>query len=571
MSNYSLQNQVSQLQRELSHQQGINNELRREIATVANGVSRADQQLTNCNNNIRTTLDNCDGMMGSSIDRVISAYELQGEIEKLYSRFKNIELANKKIRACNNKRYYDFSNYRTVRKIVQGMMDNLDVKMVSDKTITKSIEVQQLQVPEYWLTCVLISIMAWKNDDKDLSDRAMEKAIRLDKKNAYIFYMIFNLRMQREEAALKWFYLYQECDLRGSDQRTFLLLFSLISRTITEQVDDDTRAIIGKYINKVVMDNAKAQGYSEENIISLIGTYFRKMRTSETIEYPVMKKYCVEASYLSELILSAKANITILEFILATLNVPAEQKNEYLKEFINELISNPNQVEQGVYSEEKYNEMIIEFQGNVEAAKEKFDYDQKKSADQLNLIHEMINWIYIKDAKDINGQIRLNMFTITKDLQEKAVTQYVEEYRRKIKDHYQIQINAYSTEINFKEEEREKEKVVHFFTEKKDGLISTISNMKVFIGFGVGAAAFVAAFFTDYVLFALTLIGIGYGVGVLLTNKSKLKQLEFECQDGIRSTTEILVKIFQDYKAYQMEFVQYDEIFERIKNEFSKI
>lgn len=56
--------------------------------------------------------------------------------------------------------------------------------MVSDQTITRSVEVQHLQTPDYWLTCVLISVMAWRNDDKELADRAMDRAIKLDKRIA---------------------------------------------------------------------------------------------------------------------------------------------------------------------------------------------------------------------------------------------------------------------------------------------------------------------------------------------------------------------------------------------------
>ena len=570
MSNYALQSQANQLNRELNQQQQINNELRQEISTVTNGVARADKQLIDYNNHIQNTLQNSNDMMVSSTDRVIAAYELQGEIEKLYARFKNMELANKKIRACNNKRYYDFGNYRTVRKIVQGMMDNFDVKMVSDKTITKSIEVQHLQAPEYWLTCVLISIMAWKNDDKELSDRAMERAIRLDKKNTCIFYMIFNLRMRRDGIALKWFDFYQECDLKGGDQRTFLMLFSLVSKTITAQIDDDTSNQINKYINKVLLENAKAEGFSEDDVISLICTYFKRLQQSEAVNYSVLKKYCAEFGYLSELMLNAKTNINILEFILATLNVPPEQKNEFLKGYIDELISAPNQLEKEVYDETNYNELVIDFKGDVEAAKEKFDYNQKKIADNLNLISEMINWIYIKDSKDVNGQIRQNVFTLTKDLQEKAVTRYVEDYRRKIKNNYQIQINEYATIANFENEAKEKDKVTEYFTEKKNGFMVVIKDWKAYVGFGVGTVALVGAFFAGYLL-TLTLISAGYSAGVLLTNKSKRKQLEYECQDSIRNTTEILTRIFIDYKEYQKEFAEYDGMFERIKNEFSKI
>lgn len=160
MSNYGLQSQLSQLEHELRQVERYNAELRGELSTVANGVSRAQRDLEDYNTKIRSTLDNCNGSMHSSHQRVVDAIALQGDIEKLYVRFKNVELANKKIRAANNKKYYDFANYRTVRKIVQGIMDNLDVQMVSDQAITKTVEVQHLQTPDYWLTCVLISVMA---------------------------------------------------------------------------------------------------------------------------------------------------------------------------------------------------------------------------------------------------------------------------------------------------------------------------------------------------------------------------------------------------------------------------
>ena len=270
MSNYALQSQLNQLERELRQVQQYNSELRGELSTVANGVNRAQRDLEDYNTKIRNTLDNCNGSMRSSHQRVVDAIALQGDIERLYVRFKNVELANKKIRAANNKKYYDFANYRIVRKIVQGIMDNLDVQMVSDQTITRSVEIQHLQTPDYWLTCVLISVMAWRNDDKELADRAMDRAIKFDKKNSAIFYMLFNLRMGREEAALKWFYTYQECDLKGSDQRTFLMLFSLVSKTLVDTVDERTKDEVFTFIKKVVDANMRASGYSEDEIIHQI-------------------------------------------------------------------------------------------------------------------------------------------------------------------------------------------------------------------------------------------------------------------------------------------------------------
>ncbi len=571
MSNYELKSRLNQLESQLRQAERVNAELRGELSTVERGVSRAHKELEDYNDRIRGTLDNCNGTMASSHQRVIDAIEVQGEIERMYVRFKQMELANKKIRAANNKKYYDFANYRTVRKIVQGIMDNLDVNMVSDKTITKSVEVQHLQTPDYWLTCVLISVMAWKNDDRELADRAMARAIKLDKKDSAIFYMLFNLRMGRDEAALKWFYTYQECDLKGSDQRTFLMLFSLVSKTLVDNVDDSTKNEVFAFIKKVIDANMRASGYSEADIVDQIRRYLNRMQPSDQLEYSMLRKYCTEFDRMSAIMMQAKNNIGILEFILRTVNVPVEQKNTFLKGYIDELIATPNQAEKDVYDEIAYNELVIRYEGEVETAKEVFSAEQTKKANDLNLIAEMIDWIYEREAQDVNGQIRLNMFTLTKALQEQAVDAHVEDYRGRRKVTHSVTIGEYSTEVNFKREDEEYGKVTSYFTQKRDDAIAAIKNWKAFVGFGVGAAAVVGAFFAGYWLFAVALIGAGYGVGVLLSNKSQIKHLEQKCSESIKATSDVLQQLFAEFNKYQAELDEYDSYYDRIKNEFSKI
>ncbi len=571
MSNYALRSELNALERELSQAQQINRELRGELSTITNGVSNANKELSDYNSKIRNTLDNCNGTMNSSHQRVVDAIVLQGEIEVLYTRFKHVELANKKIRECNNKKYYDFANYRTVRKIVQGIMDNLDVQMVSDKTITKSVEVQHLQTPDYWLTCVLISVMAWRNNDKELADRAMARAINLDKKDSAIFYMLFNLRMGRDEAALKWFYTYQECELKGSDQRTFLMLFSLVSKTLSDTVDENTKNEVFSFIKKVIDANMKASGYNEDEIIARIKHYFNRMQPSDQLQYSMLRKCCGEFDQLTSTMMQAKNNINILEFILKTSNVPEEQKNTFLKGYIDELIASPNQAEKEVYDEIAYNEFVIKLEGDVSAAKEQFDAEQTKNANDLNLIDEMIDWIYERESQEVNGQIKLSMFTLTKMLQEKAAESHVENYRARRKNNYAATLGEYSTTINFKREDEEYDKIKKFYTEKKDAELATIKAWPAYIGFGVAVAALIGCFFVGFGLLVLTLGGAGYGAFKLLSNKSHVKQCEQKCEESIKATSETMSKLFAEFKQYNKELDEYDAYYEQIKDAFAKI
>ena len=564
---------VSSLEAELSRQNQINHELRQELNEIEYGVTSGYRTLEACNEQICTTLGKSHQLLENSRNKGLAAIELQGEIDKMYVKFKQMELANKRIRECNNRKYYEFANYRTVRKLVQGMMDNLDVNMVSDAVIYKSVEEQHLKTPDYWLTCVLISIMAWKSDDKALAERAVNLAVQLDKKSSSVFYMLFNLRVQRNEAALKWFLMYQECPLQGSDQRTFLLLFALISKTLNqnEAVEPQMRDEINAFIREVVRRSAEAEGYSEDAMVARIKAYYDRMDAREQPACPLLKKHCKDFSMLSAAMRKAKGNLTVLEFVKSVIHVDALQRNAFIKNFIDGLISQANDSEKEVYDTIRYNEMIIRCQGEVETAKVKFEAEQIHDETALNLIGEMIDWIFTGDPDEVNVQSRLNMFTLTQDLQKRAIEARTQQYRAIDKTHLTIQLGEYSTKADFSNRAGEEQKVGAFYREKCNAALAAIKDWPAYIGFGVAAAAAVASFFTSFALLIVTVIGAGFGGITLLRNKSRRAQLHMECDNNTAAAVKLLQSLFEEHSAYCEEWSRYDAYAEQIMSELEQL
>ncbi|MBQ9167949.1 MAG: hypothetical protein IJX67_06030 [Oscillospiraceae bacterium] len=564
---------IASLEAELRRQQSINRELQYELNLIASGVNNAYNRLENFNKKICNVMDTSKSMLDDSTNKMLSALETQAEIERLYVRFKAMELANKRIRDCNNKKYYDFANYSRVRKLVQGLMDNLDMNMASDRVIYKSIEREHLKTPDYWLTCVLLSIMGWKNDDKALADRAMELALKLDMKSSSIFYMLFNIRMDREDAALKWFMQYQQCELKGADQRTFLLLFALISKSInsSEELNEQSRDEINRFIHKVIDATITSQGYSREEMVENVLEHLRVFVPSEHIDYPLLRKHCGEYSRLNGIMMQAKANIAILEYFREVIHVQPEQRNTFIKNFIDEVIAASNDQEKAVYEEIAYNETIIRCEGDVDMAKEIFGKQKIHDEKELNLIYEMIEWVYGADKDDINGQSKMNMFVLTKDLQREAVDRRTEEYRACDRKHLKIGFGDYKTTMNFDDQAGETRKVETFYQEKRNAELAGIKNWPAFVGFGVGAAAAVASFFLSYALLVVTALGVGFGVIKLLTNKSQRKQLELQYQQNCRLATQMISDLYQEHKAFEEEYASYDAYYEEIQRELDCI
>lgn len=571
MSNYGLKSEVSRLEAELREIERKNNQLRSEIMSTVNSVTKAEQELSNYNQYIRNTLDHAAGTINNSADRALSAYELQGQIDQLYTRYKCVELANKKIRTLNNKKYYDFNNYRTVRKIVQGMMDNLDLNMVSDQIIYKSIERQHLQTPDFWLTSALISIMAWRNDDRILADRAVESAVKLDRKNSSIFFMIFNMRMGRDQAAVKWFMEYQRCDLKGSDENTFLMLFSLISKTLSDSVDEETSRQITDFIHRFMVDCAKKEGYSEEEIVDIIRRKMQGLMKTDSYDLPALAQYCKDYNDIIRMLNLAGNNFNILEFILKIKNVPAEEKNTYLKEYLNDLLSRPNSVEIETYNEIEYNELIIRLSGDVETAKKTFEQEQQRKESELNIISSMIRWIYDFGNEDVKGQMRLNMFSLTKTLQQTAADSYFSSYREMYKESHPVQILDYSAEVDFMEKAGEVNKVETYYLEQQNKELSSVKNTIAYVSFGAGIVCGAAAFFVHLFLLAGLGIGVAVGTGTMISNNFKKKNIVLKIQKQKSVVLENLQKLFDEFSKMRAIYRQFDEVSGKIEEEFVKL
>lgn len=182
----------------------------------------------------------------------------------------------------------------------------------------------------------------------------------------------------------------------------------------------------------------------------------------------------------------------------------------------------------------------------------------------------MIDWLYGCDTQDVNGQIRMSVFTLTKDLQEKAVEAHTEEYRSRRKVNYQVNIDEYSTVVNFKREDEEQEKSIRSIMKKRHSRFDN-KNWPAYIGFGVGAAAIAGSFFVGFWLLILAFAGVGYGAFTLLTNKSKRKQIEMSCDESKKATSAAMRQLFAEFKQYQKELDEYDAYHDRILDEIHKV
>lgn len=302
-------------------------------------------------------------------------------------------------------------------------------------------------------------------------------------------------------------------------------------------------------------------------MVDKIEAYLKRMRDSDDIGLNMLKRCLTDYSDVADTIMLAKNNVNILQFILDVGNVSEIERNEYLDQFINDEIAKPNEAELAVYDEIEYNEMIIACNGDMELAKERYGAQQEKKEQELNLIAEMIEWIYKKGQdEEVNGQVRKNMFILTAAMQKEAVDQYTEHYRSRVKNVHPVVLGDYSTDVNFEDSSREKQKIVEHYEEERAKELSQIKYMTSIIGGVLGVAGIVSIFFIGMVGTVISGVGVAMVLYNILSNNRQKKHIFETCELNIRNKSELLEQLLEEYRNLAQIYTEYDAYTAQIGN-----
>lgn len=556
MANEDLKGEVERKRGVLNGVNRVNAQLQDEITRVVDTVDWANRTLNDTSATIQSRLGGADGALGAAHQNVIRAYEVQRSMDELYRRMKQMELANKRIRECNNKKFYDFAVYRMVRKIVQGIMDNLDFSMISEKVIAKAIERKQLEDPDYWLTSVLIAVVAWKADQRERAQRALDRAMELDDRKTASFFMVFHLRLHREEVALKWFRYLTNGTLTGAERPMVLLFFSMLSKTVKERLSDHARQAVVSYINGLIEEGIARGGESHDAVVGRISDAFAALADDDSFPYDVIRTCVPSHAGLVRSLALARNNANIIDFISDTMNIEDSARNEFLKQYIDRIVAVPCQVEQQVYDEIERNECIIRFQGDVAQAQTAYEERKRHDSDDFDIIVEMMDWIYTPEGwAEANPQMRRSMFVATRQLQQEAGDLYIQRYRSLFSPMQRIVIDDFTVDGDLRDVQSNSAAAQRFYEGKATEAKTAIKDVWAIVLMVAGVLGGVAL--GVFVQPALAVIGvvaaIGGGVWMLMNHFTR-KRIDLKYQQIIKAAQERLRALGDDWQRLEQDF-----------------
>lgn len=563
----SLRSECNQLERENSQMRGEINAIINSAAAAANSVGRsaanANAVLTKSNNVIEYS--------NQVLEEVTAEQE---NISFLYRGFKNIETANKKIRELNNKIYFEFANFRMVRKIVRAFVDNFNLDIVNPERIYKAVEKEHLQSPDFWLSCAMLAIMHWKDDDASAANRALKKAMELDDRQTTLFFMSFNLILGRKDAALKWFEYYCKTEKTGNDASIILLL--LHATNIRENDGDAFTKRIKEYLFEEFEKSKELNDWDE--MVDFVKGHLVQFNTSENFVFDNMRNYVKDYSRMSNMLSLAKDNQAILDFVETTNCATRDKGFVYVEKFINELLDTPDKKERAYTDEIAYNEMIIKCTGDLGAAEQAFKAQHEYEVAPLNLMYECVNWLFGTSAVECSAVAKSNMFVLCRELIEQATEKYYKEYRALKTNTHPVEVREYNTNMDFNNKTVEEQKAKKFYNDKLNAQLATVKNTPVVL-----CIIFAALCFIGGIVAMICKNSLGAGATVLMvfcmlgaivlaimavvksiSNKKKKEMIKQNIERLLQNLLAVITKLFDENAEFLRLYDEFDRVTEQI-------
>ena len=437
--------------------------------------------------------------------------------------------------------------------------------------IYKSVEKEHLQSPDFWLSCSMLAIMHWRENNQSAAQRALEQAMKLDDRQTALFFMSFNLLFERKDAALKWFDYYQRTAKTGNDAGFILLLLH------TTNLGDSNSDAFAKRIKEYLFNeyNSSKSMNDLNAMIDLVKEHLVHCNTTDTYVFDMLRNHLKDYGTMSNVLSSAKDNAAIMQFVNETNCHSRDKGYIYIERFISEILDTPDKKERAYTDEIAYNEMIIKCVGNLAEAEEEFQKQHYHDTAPLNLMSECVAWLFGGHSSDFSEVARYNMFVLCKDLIEKAAERYFNEYRSKHKMVHPATIKDYNTDMNFNNKSAEIRKVEDFYSKKRMAQLATVKNTSVILSIIFAALSFIGGIVSLacnnkvdgnillVVMGILFVLAAGLAINAVCCffgNKKKCKNIMESTQKSLDNAKRVIEALFDEYSRYLAAYDENDRV-----------
>lgn len=440
-------------------------QLQESVNSFQSGVSAQAKKVHTALNEIDVTVNGVNKKMSDLRTMIIEGEEKQ--------------LAHENVLKIEQQISEQLRNYQTTRRSVLGVIKDFDINLARGSTIARLSEELWMSTSRYWLSYAFIAISAWVQDNKELCMNAVGEAMRRDPVNSSLFFCLLNLRFGENVTAREWLYEYfGAVDSMHPPRETALLIQAYLYGVFGKdsQLDNFIQTTMDRWMSEMQSDPAVSADMTE--------SYAKYVQT-----LPVQKgkftgealmNYCENYDELQSSLGDATRFASARKRISQLENVPdAKGSGDFvakIDKILDDLVTNYDAEELKLRNEQKLYKLIMEHEGNVEAAKKEYAAFMETAKEAPNMSKQMFRWAVYPEGIDLSVQ----KFAMqkTKNWYKEALYSYDRDIKNSAPTTYKLKIDMWEEATDAKDREVVK-KSMHdkFMAERGKTVIFTKSNV----------------------------------------------------------------------------------------------
>lgn len=409
----------------------------------------AVQQLNATIGDFRSSIDTQMSQIDSTTQQIqATTDEIYKSVEKFKQRMiksEEVQLAQENIIRIDQVIKEQFGDYDRIRRTIIGVVRDFDINLVRNKTIQELSEELWLTSSRYWLSYALIAVTAWVNDYPEVAANAISECTRRDKIKATLFFTLLNLRFNRNEVARRWFSEYlKTLDPTCMQNEAAIMLQAYISGIFgtDKGLEAQVNAIINQWIAIINEDAAIA-----EDLVDAYSKYIANLQPSRPFSYEAIRQFCLNADQVEDVYRDMSKFSTINDMVSSLDVEEIEQLPDNYKARVDavmtSLITNYDQEEDELRTEQQYFNLIIKNNGDVKDADAQYQEMLRLKGQGFNIGRQLIGWVLYSNDQEIDVYVRKFALSHTKSWLQTALDRFTEDIRKRFPTGYKLRIDGW--------------------------------------------------------------------------------------------------------------------------------
>jgi hypothetical protein len=400
-----------------------------------------------------------------------------------------------------------FGHYAVVRRHATGILEAVDVGVVTTGTLRSVSEELMLGTPGYWLAPALVALASWIRDDRELSSKALAEALRRDNDKTTLFFSLVLRRFGRVEATTRWLrqYVARQDPAHLSKEFTVVLeavatgAFGLEARPqISEQMD--------RWIEQLSRDEA---------VVTAQVTRWRELMISLTTSAPPSFQVLPAISPTWPKLLDAyrlsTAHGKTHQFLLTLFDGPVEHADAIerrVDDVLDRLVTEYDREEAPLHKEEARQQNVIDNDGDLKAAELATNAQSDALADEVDFLTLLTNAAFYPDKVGASRGTQRLAVAEARDWIHAAANQLAGMARQSMPSAVKISVNGWTGQIDASSTEQSLVTSLRVHCDIQTGrevAAVKLPGQRIFAAVGAGAIVLFA-------IISMAAGGLGFGV-----------------------------------------------------------